>query len=179
MQPSELTLGPNMVIRPNVLRSVKASQSHLDPVVEDSFVHCKGAAASVTKAALGLGRGSIARWLALGPRECTDEKMNVGEECRARQSATHPTVTINGADMPQPGEIGRRVEGVQPDRFFQRLDRLTRPSSTPQASAWRGRRERAEMGLQRDGPGGLARVLPRQGGSRKRAWGTQQGRHRA
>jgi hypothetical protein len=36
-------------------------QSHLDPVVEDSFVHGKGAATSVTKAALGLGRGSIAR----------------------------------------------------------------------------------------------------------------------
>ncbi len=48
MQTNELTLGPNMVIRANVFRLVKASQSHLDPVVEDSFVHCKGAAASVS-----------------------------------------------------------------------------------------------------------------------------------
>ncbi len=87
-----------MVIRPNVLRLVKASHSHLDPVIEDSFVHCKGATASVTEAAFGLGRGAIARWFALGPSECTDREMNVGEECRARCSATHPTVTVNGAE---------------------------------------------------------------------------------
>ena len=45
LKPSELTLCPNMVIRASVLRSIKASQCYLDPVVEDSFVHSKGAAA--------------------------------------------------------------------------------------------------------------------------------------
>jgi hypothetical protein len=44
-----------MVVRRNVLRSIEAAQSDLDPVVEDCFVHGEGAAATVTEAALGLG----------------------------------------------------------------------------------------------------------------------------
>jgi hypothetical protein len=90
VQPRKLALCPHMIIGANVLRSIKASQAHLDPVVEDRFMHRKGAAATVTEAALGLGGGAIARWFALNPRECADWEMNVGEEDRARSSTAHP-----------------------------------------------------------------------------------------
>ena len=96
LQPGQLAARPYVIVGPDQVGPVQATETHLHPIGQHRLAHRQRAAANGAESALGVGRGAIVRRRS-GPSERARREVDEGHEGCAGRAAAHATVAVHDA----------------------------------------------------------------------------------